>query len=108
MLICLCDRYLIHTPYFASSDEDLQNAWKAMEEVQKAGKAKSIGVSNYLQQHLEATLRTAVSPPVINQIEFQPYLQRANHYVPWMQQKGIDVEAFSKACGLSPKERGDP
>lgn len=74
-----------------------------MEKVKQSGKAKSIGVSNYLRPHLEATLATAISRPVINQIEFQPYLQRANNYVPWMQTEGIDVEAFK---GLAPLTKG--
>jgi len=69
------DLYLIHSPFFAKSDSDLQKAWAAMEEVRKSGKAKSIGVSNYLPQHLEATLQTATVPPAVNQIEYHPYLQ---------------------------------
>lgn len=47
-----------------------------MEEMQKAGLAKSIGVSNYLPQHLAAVLKTAKVVPACNQIEFHPYLQR--------------------------------
>lgn len=46
-----------------------------MEAVQAAGLAKSIGVSNYLIPHLEATLKTAKVVPAINQIEYHPYLQ---------------------------------
>lgn len=49
-----------------------------MEKVKQAGKAKSIGVSNYLQSHLESTLATASIPPSINQIEFHPYLQHGD------------------------------
>jgi diketogulonate reductase-like aldo/keto reductase len=75
-------RYLIHTPIFAKSDEDFQRAWKTMEEVKKAGKAKSIGVSNYTRSNLEATLKRATYPPVINQIEYHAYLQRSNNYIP--------------------------
>jgi len=78
-----------------------------MEAVQTAGKSKSIGVSNYLRPHIEATLATAVIPPVVNQLEFQPYLQRANHFVPWMQQRGIEVEAFKGLCPLT-KGKGGP
>lgn len=72
------DRYLIHSPFFAHSDADLQRAWAEMEAVKKSGKARSIGVSNYLQTHLEATLKTAKIPPSINQIEYHPYLQHGN------------------------------
>ena len=46
-----------------------------MEAVKQSGKARSIGVSNYLEPHLAATLATATIPPSINQIEYHPYLQ---------------------------------
>ena len=72
------DLYLIHAPFFAKSDQDLQKAWAAMESVKEAGKTKSIGVSNYLESHLKATLATAKTPPSINQIEFHPYLQHGS------------------------------
>ena len=78
-----------------------------METIKDAGKAKSIGVSNYLQPHLEATLATVKSPPVVNQIEFQPYLQRADGFVPWMQQRGIEIEVFKGLCPLT-KGKGGP
>ena len=64
-----------------------------MEEVKKAGKAKSIGVSNYLQSHLETILKVATIVPSINQIEYHPYLQHAN-LVPWCHSKGIAVSAY--------------
>lgn len=76
--IDLDSSYLIHSPFFAKSDSDFQNAWRAMEAVKASGKARSIGVSNYLQQHLEATLAIATTPPSINQIEFHPYLQHGS------------------------------
>lgn len=48
-----------------------------MEQVRASGLARSIGVSNYLVPHLEATLATAKIPPAVNQIEFHAYLQHA-------------------------------
>ena len=69
------DLYLIHSPFPAKSDADLQQAWSAMETIKASGKAKSIGVSNFLIPHLEAILKTASVTPVINQIEYHPYLQ---------------------------------
>jgi diketogulonate reductase-like aldo/keto reductase len=47
-----------------------------MEKLKDLGLTKSIGVSNFLPQHLSAILKTARTPPVCNQIEFHPYLQR--------------------------------
>lgn len=72
------DLYLIHAPWFANSDEDLQQKWADLEAIKASGRAKSIGVSNFLQEHLEAILKTAKIPPAINQIEFHPYLQHGN------------------------------
>ncbi|KAB8342809.1 hypothetical protein FH972_022407 [Carpinus fangiana] len=69
------DLYLIHAPFFFKSDEEMQKAWAAMEQVKVDGLAKTIGVSNYLPKHLETTLKTAKIPPAVNQIEFHPYLQ---------------------------------
>ena len=87
------DLYLIHQPFFAQSDEDLQQKWRDMEQVKASGKAKSIGVSNYLQNHLEATLKTAVDPPAINQIEYHPYLQHGD-LVAYHRQKHIALSAY--------------
>jgi diketogulonate reductase-like aldo/keto reductase len=70
-----------------------------MEKVQRSGKAKAIGVSSFLRPHMEAILRVAEIHPVVNQIEFHPYLQRAGDYVPWLQKHGIAVQSF---FGLAP------
>lgn len=67
--------------------------------MKQAGKVKSIGVSNYKRSDIEATLKGATELPVINQIEYYAYLQRANQYIPWMRQKGIQVGSFK---GLTP------
>jgi diketogulonate reductase-like aldo/keto reductase len=99
------DLYLIHSPWFASSDAELQAAWAEMEKVQRAGKAKAIGVSNYLQKHLEATLATATVLPVINQVEFHPYLQRQN-LVPWAKSKGIATAAFGPLTAITKAKPG--
>ncbi|KAK4150481.1 NADP-dependent oxidoreductase domain-containing protein [Chaetomidium leptoderma] len=96
------DLYLIHIPFFAKSEDDFQRAWKTMEEIQKLGKARSIGVSNYLRPHIEATLKGATSPPVINQIEYHAYLQRGDNYVAWLQENDIQVGSFK---GLTPAFR---
>ncbi|KAK1246387.1 hypothetical protein MKX08_000189 [Trichoderma sp. CBMAI-0020] len=94
------DLYLIHTLFFANSDADMfQRAWKSMEEIKDAGKAKSIGVSNYLRPDIEATLSRATTPPAFNQIEFHPYLQRGNNYLSWLRENGLQVGSFN---GLTP------
>ncbi|GIK02637.1 hypothetical protein Aspvir_006693 [Aspergillus viridinutans] len=87
------DLYLIHSPFFAKSDNELQEAWAAMEKVKAAGKARSIGVSNFLQSHLEAILKSAKVTPSINQIEYHPYLQHGG-LVPFQGDKGIKTASY--------------
>lgn len=98
------DLYLIHAPYFAKSEKDFQEKWAQMEEVQKSGKAKSIGVSNYLPEHLEATLKNATIPPAVNQLEFHLYLQREKIHE-YCKSKGIALEAYGP---LSPITKAKP
>ncbi|TKA80813.1 hypothetical protein B0A55_01616 [Friedmanniomyces simplex] len=52
------DLYLIHAPFFSDSKEDHQQKWKQMEELREQGLTKSIGVSNYLTEHLDYILET--------------------------------------------------
>ena len=93
------DLYLIHSPYFAKSDDELQRAWAAMESVKESGKAKSIGVSNYLESHLKATLATAKIPPSINQIEFHPYLQHGS-LLAYHKSQNIAVSAYAPLSAI--------
>lgn len=87
------DQYLIHAPYFAKSPEDLQKKWADMEAIQASGKAKSIGVSNFLQADLETVLKTAKVVPAINQIEYHPYLQHGG-LLDFHKKHGITASAF--------------
>ncbi|WP_312824762.1 aldo/keto reductase [Epilithonimonas sp.] len=70
------DLYLIHWPANPKNYDNWQKAnaetWQAMEELQSEGKIKSIGVSNFWKEHLDALLQTAKVVPAVNQIEFHP------------------------------------
>jgi diketogulonate reductase-like aldo/keto reductase len=67
------DLYLIHWPV-----NDWQGAWRAMEEIYKDGRVRAIGVSNFLQHHLETLFDFAGIRPTVNQYEMHPYLQQAS------------------------------
>lgn len=64
------DLYLIHWPV----KEKFTSTWKVMEDIYRSGKARAIGVSNFLQHHLEDIFRVAEIRPMVNQMECHPYL----------------------------------
>jgi len=76
-----------------------------MEKLQAAGLTKSIGVSNYLPQHLSAILKTAKVVPVCNQIEFHPYLQRTE-LLDFHKQHGIATTAYAPLTAVTKAKPG--
>ncbi|MBC7519357.1 MAG: aldo/keto reductase [Microbacteriaceae bacterium] len=68
------DLYLIHWP---TPKRDLYvESFKALEQIRASGKAASIGVSNFLVEHLERLEAETDTVPAVNQIELHPYHQR--------------------------------
>ncbi|KAL3421303.1 aldo/keto reductase [Phlyctema vagabunda] len=94
------DQYLIHAPFFATSPADLQKKWADLEAIQASGRAKTIGVSNFLQKDLEAILETAKIVPAINQIEYHPYLQHGG-LLDFMREKKIAASAYSPLTAVT-------
>lgn len=94
------DLYLIHSPFTSKTPEDLQKRWAEMEAIKESGRAKSIGVSNYLQEHLEATQATARIPPAINQIEYHPYLQHGD-LVEFHRKNNIAIAAYAPLTAVT-------
>ncbi|KAI1637452.1 aldo/keto reductase [Biscogniauxia mediterranea] len=99
------DLYLIHAPYLARTREELQSLWAEMEAIRASGRARSIGVSNFLQEHLEAVLETARVPPAINQIEYHPYLQHGD-LLAFHREKGIAVAAYGPLTAVTKARPG--
>lgn len=83
------DLYLIHQPY-----GDVHGAWRAMEELQQAGKIRAIGVSNFHPDRLADLIAFNNVVPAVNQIEVNPFNQQL-HAAPWMQSRGIQPEAWA-------------
>lgn len=99
------DLYLIHGPFFADNDEELQQKWADLEAIKASGRAKSIGVSNFLQEHLEAILKTAKVVPAINQIEYHPYLQHGD-LVAFHKKHNIAVAAYAPLLPITTVKGG--
>ncbi|MFN3708687.1 aldo/keto reductase [Microcella sp.] len=68
------DLYLIHWP--APKYGKHVESWEALIALKEAGLAKSIGVSNFMQSHLEDIDRATGVIPVVNQIELHPAFQQ--------------------------------
>lgn len=84
------DLYLVHWPVAGS----YKDTWRAMEKLYAEGRIKAIGVSNFLQHHLEDLLQTTEVVPMVNQMEFHPYLVQQG-LVDFCTSKGIQYEAWS-------------
>ncbi|KAE8384612.1 NADP-dependent oxidoreductase domain-containing protein [Aspergillus alliaceus] len=101
------DLILIHAPY--GGKEDRLGSWRALVEAQKAGKTKSIGVSNYGIHHLEELeeyIRQGGGGTIdVGQYEIHPWCARED-IVEWLQARNVVVEAYSPlAHGSRMKER---
>ena len=84
--------YLIHWPSPAKGR--FVAAWQALVGLRAAGKARSIGVSNFLPEHIDAIVAATGVVPAVNQIELHPRFQqraaRAYH-----QAHGIATQSWS-------------
>lgn len=91
------DLYLIHAPY----DPDQRLAqWEGLVALQRQGKARAIGVSNFSIKHIEA-LKTAGLPlPSANQIELHPWSQKPE-LVRYLEDNAITAIAYSSLVPLS-------
>ncbi|MGD7706133.1 aldo/keto reductase [Microlunatus sp. Y2014] len=86
------DLYLIHWP--SPRHGDFTAAWEQMQEVRAQGLARSLGVSNFTQTHIDTIMQLIDTVPAVNQIEVHPtFAQRAMRA--YNASKGITTEAYS-------------
>ncbi|KAL6895090.1 NADP-dependent oxidoreductase domain-containing protein [Trichoderma evansii] len=106
------DLYLTHSPH--GGKENRINAWRALVDAQKAGKVRSIGVSNYGVHHLDE-LQTYIKEQEaqnglgsagqieVAQYELHPWLTRPD-IVAWCRQHNVVLQAY---CPLVQATRMD-
>ncbi len=86
------DLYLIHWP--RPRVDRYVDSWKAFVRLQREGRVRSIGVSNFNRDHLERIIGETGVTPAVNQIELHPRFQqealRAFH-----EERGIKTESWS-------------
>jgi diketogulonate reductase-like aldo/keto reductase len=83
------DLYIIHWPQGGPTW-----AWPGMERARELGYARSIGVSNFSVQELDALLAVANVAPVVNQVQFSPFEYR-RALLDACRQRKLAVEAYS-------------
>src|SRR5665213_1539466 len=88
------DLFLIHWPLPTLYDGDFVSTWKTLEEFERDGRARSIGVSNFQVAHLERLAAEADVVPAVNQIYLRPYLLN-DEVRTYGEAHGIATEAWS-------------
>ncbi len=84
------DLYLIHWPVPGF----YQETWEEFEKIYESGRAKAVGVSNFMIDQLEDILRTGGTVPAVNQVEFHPFLVQPE-LLKFCKDKNIRFEAWS-------------
>lgn len=86
------DLYLIHWP---NPNQGLYvEAWQALIEARRRGLVRSIGVCNFLSEHLERIIDETGVTPAVNQVELHPYFPEAEQRV-FDRARGIVTESWS-------------
>jgi len=83
------DLFLIHWPLPTLYEGDFVSTWRTLEELQRDGRIRSIGVSNFQVEHLERLAAETDVTPAVNQIELHPYFQNR------------EVKAYGEAHGIA-------
>ena len=86
------DLFLLHWPN--PKQDKYVEAWRALIQAKKNGWIRSIGVSNFLPEHLDRLMEETGEMPVINQIELHPYFSQDTQRQA-DRERGIITEAWS-------------
>ena len=83
------DLYLIHQPY-----GDVHGSWRAMQELQREGRVRAIGVSNFHPDRVMDLIVHNEIAPAVNQIETHPFNQQLETQA-FLQDNGVQIEAWA-------------
>ena len=84
------DLYLVHWPVKGK----YKQTWKALEKLYNEKRIRAIGVSNFLIPHLKDLLSDVVIKPMVNQMEFHPYLLQ-QPLIDFCKEQNIQFQAWS-------------
>ncbi len=86
------DLFLVHWP--TPARDNYVDTWRAFVQAQEEGLVRSIGVSNFLPEHIERLIEATGIIPAVNQIELHPYFQQRD-VREYHQRMGIQLESYS-------------
>jgi|AGTN01.3.fsa_nt_gi Aldo/keto reductases, related to diketogulonate reductase len=83
------DLLLIHWPI-----DGKEEVWRAMENLNREGSVRAIGVSNFKERHIDEIMKAATIAPAVNQVEFHPLFQQID-LLNYCKKRKIQLEAWS-------------
>lgn len=86
------DLFLIHWP--TPARDKYVDTWRALVQAQKDGFVRSIGVSNFLPDHIDRVIEATGVTPAVNQLEIHPYFQQRD-VRGYHEHQGIKLESYS-------------
>ncbi|MFP3126384.1 aldo/keto reductase [Ectobacillus funiculus] len=92
------DLYLIHWPN--PKQDKYVEAWQALLDAKKSGLIRSIGVCNFLPEHIERLEKETGTKPSINQIELHPFFNQEQQRI-WHEENNITIESWSPLARAS-------
>jgi len=103
------DLFLIHVPTdHIDKPGQLKDVWKQMCDVKKKGLTRSIGVSNFNVRFLQEILVDGLDVPVVNQIEFHPFVYNGSKsLLEFHAEHGIVTESYGGLSPIISKRQGE-
>lgn len=92
------DLYLIHWPN--PKQDKYVEAWQALLDAKKSGLIRSVGVCNFLPEHIERLEKETGTKPSINQIELHPFFNQEQQRI-WHEENNITIESWSPLARAS-------
>ncbi|EIW83694.1 aldo-keto reductase [Coniophora puteana RWD-64-598 SS2] len=86
------DLYLIHGPI--GGEKARRESWAGVLDAQKAGKIRSVGVSNFGMKHLSEMEAWGMGLPVVQQIDLHPFMTRTD-IVEWCKERNVVLQAWA-------------
>merc|ERR1719272_1197085 len=93
--------------YTVATKEQLQDTWRAMEDLKKIGIVKAIGLSDFNTTQLQQTLETAKEPIELHQVEWNPKTHDEK-MLQFCKSKNIQLQAWSPLGGAKGSVLSDP